>query len=147
MVVLKYHRHPWANIFDTDIFRCINTYIKWCICPFFDIYAPTNVCVKNLSLYRDLSLNKMSLNRDCTVLNQLRNQNFIEKSFSPIGCANIDKYYRNIPTIILELSLNLSTKLFLKNVLNFFESYRVNHIQPIIIFKLQRHRHCKMWRH
>ena len=24
LVVLKYHRRPWANIFDTDIFRSIN---------------------------------------------------------------------------------------------------------------------------
>ena len=28
LVVLKYHRHPWANIFGTDISRCINTYFK-----------------------------------------------------------------------------------------------------------------------
>ena len=28
LVVLKYHRCLWANIFDTDINRCINTYIK-----------------------------------------------------------------------------------------------------------------------
>ena len=27
-VVLKYHRRPWVNVFDTDISRCINTYIK-----------------------------------------------------------------------------------------------------------------------
>ena len=37
-VILKYHRCLWANIFDTDIYRCINTYIKvylWsykCLC-------------------------------------------------------------------------------------------------------------------
>ena len=28
LVVLKYHRCLWANIFDTDINRCINIYIK-----------------------------------------------------------------------------------------------------------------------
>ena len=28
LVVLKYHRRLWANIFDTDISRWINTYIK-----------------------------------------------------------------------------------------------------------------------
>ena len=28
LVVLKYHRRLLANIFDTDISRCINTYIK-----------------------------------------------------------------------------------------------------------------------
>ena len=26
--VLKYHRRLWSNIFNTDIFRCINTHIK-----------------------------------------------------------------------------------------------------------------------
>ena len=34
LVVLKYHRRLWANIFDTNISRCINIYNKWCICPF-----------------------------------------------------------------------------------------------------------------
>ena len=33
LVVLKYHRRLWANNFDTDISKCINTYM-WCIWPF-----------------------------------------------------------------------------------------------------------------
>ena len=37
LVVLKYHRHPWVNIFDTDISRCINTYIKVVYLAFFGI--------------------------------------------------------------------------------------------------------------
>ena len=49
LVVLKYHRRPWVNIFDTDISRCINTYIKVVYLAFFlDIHAPTNVCVKDI---------------------------------------------------------------------------------------------------
>ena len=28
LVILKYHRRLWANIFDTYISRCINTFIK-----------------------------------------------------------------------------------------------------------------------
>ena len=49
-VVLKYHRRLWANIFDTDISRCINTYIRvvYIFGIFWDIYAPTNVCVKDI---------------------------------------------------------------------------------------------------
>ena len=46
LVVLKYHWRPWANIFDTDITRCIKTYIKVLYLAFFGI--PTNVCVKDI---------------------------------------------------------------------------------------------------
>ena len=46
LVVLKYHRCLWNNIFDTDIFRCIKTHIKG-VGIFWDIYAPRNVCVKD----------------------------------------------------------------------------------------------------
>ena len=37
LVVFKYHRSPWVNLFDKDIFRCINTYIKVVYWAFFRI--------------------------------------------------------------------------------------------------------------
>ena len=40
LVVLKYHRCLWANIFDTDISRCINTYIKVVYLAFFGYLCP-----------------------------------------------------------------------------------------------------------
>ena len=40
LVVLKWHRCLWANIFDTDISRCINQ--SGVFDPFGDIYAPTH---------------------------------------------------------------------------------------------------------
>ena len=38
LVVLKYHRCPSVNIFDTDISRCLNTYIKVVYLTFFGIF-------------------------------------------------------------------------------------------------------------
>ena len=38
LIVLKYHRRPWVNIFDTDISRCINTYSKVVYLAFFGIF-------------------------------------------------------------------------------------------------------------
>ena len=50
LVVLKYHRHLWGNIFDTDVSRCINIDIKGLYLAFFwNIYAHRNVCVKDIS--------------------------------------------------------------------------------------------------
>ena len=40
LVVLKYHRRLWANIFDTDISRRINTYIKVVYLAFFGYLCP-----------------------------------------------------------------------------------------------------------
>ena len=46
---MKYDRRLSANIFDTGIARCVNTYIKVVYLAFFgDIYALTNVCVKDI---------------------------------------------------------------------------------------------------
>ena len=39
LVVLKYHRRLWNNIFDTDIFRCINTNIKGVYLAIFGIFV------------------------------------------------------------------------------------------------------------
>ena len=38
LVILKYHRRLWGNVFDTDISRCINTFIKVVCLAFFGIF-------------------------------------------------------------------------------------------------------------
>ena len=48
LVVLKYHRRLWNNIFDTNIFRCINNNIKVTYLAFFGI-----------SMLLELSLSKI----------------------------------------------------------------------------------------
>ena len=47
-VILNYHRCLWANIFDTNIYRCINSYIKMVYWAFLGIFMllQINVCVK-----------------------------------------------------------------------------------------------------
>ena len=48
LVILKHHRRLCNNMFDTDIFRCINTHIKGVYLDFFGfVYDPRNVCVKD----------------------------------------------------------------------------------------------------
>ena len=39
---------PWGNIFDTDIFRCINTYIKVLYLTFFRIFMPLQMSVSKI---------------------------------------------------------------------------------------------------
>ena len=48
LVVLKYHRRPWVNIFDTDISRCINTYIKVVYLTFFWIFTLLKMSVSKI---------------------------------------------------------------------------------------------------
>ena len=48
LVVLKYHRHPWGNIFDTDISKCINTYIKVVFLAFFGIFMLLQMSVSKI---------------------------------------------------------------------------------------------------
>ena len=48
LVLLKYHRHPWVNIFDTDISRCINTYIKVVYLAFFGIFMLLQMSVSKI---------------------------------------------------------------------------------------------------
>ena len=48
LVILKYHRHPWVNIFDTDISRCINTYIKVVYLAFFGIFMLLKMSVSKI---------------------------------------------------------------------------------------------------
>ena len=54
LVVLKYHRCLWNNIFDTDIFRCINTHIKGVYLAFFGIYMLLEMSVSNILFPRHL---------------------------------------------------------------------------------------------
>jgi hypothetical protein len=51
LVVLKYRRRPWANIFDTDICRSINIPKNAKYIHHFNvgIYASRNVCVKDIN--------------------------------------------------------------------------------------------------
>ena len=48
LVVLKYHRRPWVNIYDTDIFRCINTDIKMVYLVFFGIFMLLQMSVSKI---------------------------------------------------------------------------------------------------
>ena len=48
LVVLKYHRRPWVNIFDTVISRCINTYIKVVYLAFFGIFMLLQMSVSKI---------------------------------------------------------------------------------------------------
>ena len=48
LVVLKYHRRPWVNIFDTDISRCINTYIRVVYLAFFGIFMLLQMSVSKI---------------------------------------------------------------------------------------------------
>ena len=47
-VILKYHRCLWANIFDTDIYRCINTYIKVVYWAFLGIFMLLQMSVSRI---------------------------------------------------------------------------------------------------
>ena len=48
LVVLKYHRRPWVNIFDTDISRCINTYIKVVYLAYFGMFMLLQMSVTKI---------------------------------------------------------------------------------------------------
>ena len=54
LVVLKYHRCLWANIFDTDINRCINTYIKVVYLAFFGIFMLLQMSLSKILAHRRL---------------------------------------------------------------------------------------------
>ena len=54
LVVLKYHRRLWNIIFDTDIFRCINTYIKGVYLAFFGIFMLLEMVVSKILFHRHL---------------------------------------------------------------------------------------------
>ena len=54
LVVLKYHRRLWANIFDTDISRCINTYIKVVYLVFSGIVMLLQMSVLKILAHRHL---------------------------------------------------------------------------------------------
>ena len=54
LVVLKYHRRLWANIFDTDISRCINTYIKVVYWAFLGIFMLLQMSVSKILADRRL---------------------------------------------------------------------------------------------
>ena len=54
LVILKYHRHPWVNIFDTDISRCIITYIKVVYLAFFGIVMLLQISVSKILTHRHL---------------------------------------------------------------------------------------------
>ena len=54
LVVLKYHRCLWSNIFDTDIFRCINTHIKGVYLAFFGIFMLLEMAVSKILFHRHL---------------------------------------------------------------------------------------------
>ena len=54
LVVLKYHRRLWNIIFDTDIFRCINTHIKGMYLAFFWIFMLLEMSVSKILCHRRL---------------------------------------------------------------------------------------------
>ena len=54
LLVLKYHRRLWNNIFDTDIFRCIKTYIKGVYLAFFGIFMLLEMSVSKILFHRRL---------------------------------------------------------------------------------------------
>ena len=54
LVVLMYRRRLWNNIFDTDIFRCINTHIKGVYLAFFGIFMLLEMSVSKILLHRRL---------------------------------------------------------------------------------------------
>ena len=54
LVVMKYHRCLWNNIFDTDIFRCINTHIKGVYLSFFGIFMLLEMSVSKILFHRHL---------------------------------------------------------------------------------------------
>ena len=62
LVFLKYHIHPWANFFDINIFRRINTYIK----------------VVHLAFFRTVMLLKISVSKILVSLVLQNYQNFTE---------------------------------------------------------------------
>ena len=47
-VILKYHRCLWANIFDTDIYRCISTYHKVLYWAFLGIFMLLQMSVSKI---------------------------------------------------------------------------------------------------
>ena len=53
-VILKYYRCLWANIFDTDIYRCINTYIKVVYWAFLGIFMLLQMSVSKILADRRL---------------------------------------------------------------------------------------------
>ena len=52
LIVLKYHRCLWANIFDTDINRCINTYIKVVYLAFLGTFMLLQMSVSKILAHR-----------------------------------------------------------------------------------------------
>ena len=54
LVVLKYHRRLWNNIYDTDIFTYINTHIKGAYLAFFEIFMLLEMSVPKLLFHRRL---------------------------------------------------------------------------------------------
>ena len=54
LVVLKYHRRLWENIFDKNISRCINTYIKVLYLAFFWIFMLLKMSVSKILSHRRL---------------------------------------------------------------------------------------------
>ena len=59
LVVLKYHRRLWNNIFDTDIFRCIKTHINGLYLAFFGIFMLLEMSVSNILFHTLISLIKV----------------------------------------------------------------------------------------
>ena len=53
-VILKYHRCLWGNIFDTGIYRCINTYIKVVYWAFLGIFMLLQMSVSKILTDRRL---------------------------------------------------------------------------------------------
>ena len=54
LVVLRYHRRLWVNIFDTDISRCINIYIKVVYLALFGIFMLLQMSVLKILSHRRL---------------------------------------------------------------------------------------------
>jgi hypothetical protein len=54
LAVLKYHGRLEANIFDTGISRCINTYIKVVYLAFFEIFMLLQMSVSKILAHRRL---------------------------------------------------------------------------------------------
>ena len=52
LVVLKYHRRLWNTIFDTDIFRCINTHSKGVYLAFSATFMLLGMSVSKIFFHR-----------------------------------------------------------------------------------------------
>ena len=59
LVVLKYHRCLWNNIFDTGIFRCINTHIKGVYLALFWIFMLLEMSVLKILSHRHFRTTKI----------------------------------------------------------------------------------------